>query len=244
MKLSNKLNLPDSVYQAIANDGYTKGNSHFSVTELLKPSRQWALLQNHGDEIVEDVSDRIWALYGKMGHKLFEDSSSKNELVETRFFVDILGYKVSGQIDNLELKSGILSDYKFTSSWGFMANRPPKEEWIAQLNMQRYLLELHKYPIRRLQIIGLLRDWQINEANKNPDYPQTPITVMPIPFWTMDQTESFMEERVESHVRALQELPKCADKDLWIRKGKYTRCENYCSVSKFCDQFKHTKGDQ
>lgn len=244
MRYTNKLNLPASVVRAITNDGYSKGESDFSVTELLKPSRQWALQKQHEAEIVEDISDRLWALYGKMGHKLFEDQAVKNELVETRFFVNIDKSIVSAQIDNLCLESGTLSDYKFTSSWGFMANRPPKAEWVAQLNMQRFILSVNGHSAQTMQIIGLLRDWQIREADKNADYPQTPICVMPIPIWSLADTKAYISERVKSHKAALEKLPDCTLDDLWFRKGKFTRCESYCAVSKFCSQFNQLKENQ
>jgi len=61
MKLTNNLRLPDPMVRAVGNDSYTKGDADISVTELLTPPQLRALRIKHHDEIVEDVSDRIWS---------------------------------------------------------------------------------------------------------------------------------------------------------------------------------------
>jgi len=57
-KLTNKYNLPQTFYDAVKNDDYTKGDSNISVTELISPPRKIALEEKHAGEIEEDVSDK------------------------------------------------------------------------------------------------------------------------------------------------------------------------------------------
>ncbi len=72
MRLTNLLSLPQPIVDAVANDDYSRGNADISVTSLISPPRQVALLGQHYDELTEDVSDRIYSLFGKAIHKIIE----------------------------------------------------------------------------------------------------------------------------------------------------------------------------
>lgn len=236
MKLTNKANLPEAIVKAIRNDGYTKGGADFSVTELLKPPRQRALTIKHKDEITEDVQDRLWALYGQVAHGILE-RANMNDLSEVRFFGDFDGVTVSGQIDTLAIVDGVLSDFKFTTSWSFKSNQAAKPEWTAQLNMQLELLRMNGKDAKSLQIIGLLRDWSQGQAKKDPNYPQCPIMILPIEVWPREKTQSFIRERIKAHKDAEKNLPLCSKEERWaqddvwavMKKGRKTAVKLYGS---------------
>lgn len=235
MKFTNRYNLPDAIVKAVTNDPYTKGKSDFSITELLKPSRQWALQKKFADKLEDDVADRLWALYGQVAHLILERANEK-DLAEKRFSAEIDGKVVSSQIDSLSIDDdSILSDYKFSAAWGFKTTKA-KPEHVSQLNMQRYILHKNGIYPKKLQIVGLIRDFSLTQAEKSITYPQSPVVVQPVPMWSLDETEVFMKERIRSHLDALKELPLCGKEELW--QGK--RCKSYCSVSKFCDQYQKT----
>lgn len=244
MILTNNKNLPEAIVSAIQNDPYSKQGADFSVTELIKPPRIRALELKHKSDITEDVSDRLWSLYGQIGHGILERANMA-DLAEKRFFANIevshddhiKTYVLSGQLDTLSLKDNTLSDYKFTTSWSFMANKEPKPEYVAQLNMQNYLLNVNGLKAEKLQIVGLLRDWQILQAKKNKDYPQVQIAIQPIPMWSFEETENYIKERVRLHLEALSVLPECDKDDHWGWK----RCASYCSASAYCEQYKTKK---
>jgi hypothetical protein len=286
MELTNVKNLPDAVVRAIKNDSYDRGDSDYTATQLISPPRQAVLKERHKHEITEDVSDLLWLLYGKISHKILEDHN-EIDLVEKRFYTTVLGKKISAQIDTLSLDRGILSDYKFTSSWSFMEDKEAKDDWIAQLNIQKYLLNQNGHKVSRLQIVGLLRDYRKSEAKRNPKYPQCAIMVLPIPIWDDAKVIEYIEDRVIQHeaAKVAAILPRCSSEDRWVRgtsyavvkdggvkamkggvffkmdeaqdfsrqnpgtvvktrPGKNTRCEDYCSVSSFCTQFKMMTKDK
>jgi len=233
MKLTNRNNYPDALYQAVKNDSYDKGECDFSVTELLKPSRQWALQKIHQDELIEDIEDRLWSLYGQIAHLILE-RANKRDFAEERLFVEVDGSVISGQIDTLSLDDGTLSDWKFTTSYSFIKGKPAKEEWTWQLNMQRYLLWFNGYKdVESLKIVGLLRDWQKSKAKLDSSYPQNPIAYHDIKVLGLDYVEKYIIHRKDSHLRALKELPKCTAKETW--NGR--RCESWCSVKLYCQQY-------
>lgn len=73
--LTNKLNLPLAVVQAVTNDPYTRGDSDISVTQLISPPYQRRLRQTV--EPVEDVAERLFSLYGQLAHGLLERAGLK-----------------------------------------------------------------------------------------------------------------------------------------------------------------------
>lgn len=215
MKLTNKNNLPDAIVRAIKNDNYSKGDADFSITELLTPPRIVQLKKLHAHEIEEDVEDGLYRLYGQIAHGILE-RANMNDLAEKRFFGEFLGQKVSGQIDTLCLSEGVLSDFKFTSAWGFKTNQPPKPEWVAQLNMQLELLRLNGLDAKALQIIGLIRDFNLRQSREYPDsYPSSPIVVQSIEMWDRERTQSFIKARIAIHLSAKEKLPLCTSEERW-----------------------------
>ena len=85
MKLTNRLNLPDAFVAAVAGDPYSPGiplpntKGVYSVTTLIGPPQIKRLLDQHEDELSEDVSDRVWALLGRSVHKMLEHSAGTSE---------------------------------------------------------------------------------------------------------------------------------------------------------------------
>lgn len=220
MKLTNRTGLPDALVRAITNDSYDKGDSDYTATSLIKPARLTALEKRHEHEITEDVVDNLWRLYGQVAHGILERANAI-DLAEKRLFstftVGGREYKVSAQLDTLSLADGMLSDFKFTTSFGFKEDKGPKPEYVAQLNIQLELLRRNGLDAKSLQIIGLLRDWQINQAKASPDYPQAPIAVVDIPMWSREQTVSYIEMRIAEHEAAKVELPECSSEERWAR---------------------------
>jgi hypothetical protein len=232
--LTNKHGYPESIVRAIANDTYSRGDSEFSATSLLQPPRISALTDLYKDQIVTDVDDRLFILYGHMGHALLERASNKlHSMVERRFFGVIDGVKISAQIDNLSLEDDqTLIDWKFTTVYGFMEGTPPKREWIAQMNIQLELLRQNGIEAKALKIYGMLRDWRPKEAKNNPNYPKK-IAYHNIPIVDREKTQSFIKQRIQMHRQAREKLPLCSTEDNW----NGNRCRGYCEVAKFCTQF-------
>jgi hypothetical protein len=171
MKFSNRSGLPDALLQAIENDPYNKGDAEFSITELLKPARQATLQERHRNELEEDVEDQLFRLYGQIAHVILE-RANRTGFAEKRLYGLIGGARISGQLDTLDMDGGTLSDWKFTTSWGFKPGTPPKPEWVAQLNMQLELLRQNGMNATKLQIVGLLRDYSKMEGRAEHRLPQ------------------------------------------------------------------------
>lgn len=222
MELTNNLGYPEALVQAVQADTYSRGNSDYSVTQLLKPPRVVALEALHSGELIDDVSDRIWSLYGQVVHTILERANIA-DLSEKRFFAEIGGKIVSAQVDTLALVRKILTDWKFTTVWKFLPGKPVEPDWVAQLNMQLEILRRNDLDAERLQIVGLLRDWSKSQAGRESTYPQKGVVTQPIDMWPRDRTVAFMEERISLHEAAKaalrdEDLPLCTPTERWAKQ--------------------------
>jgi len=240
MKLTNNSGLPEAFVRAVKNDPYSKGDADFSVTELLKPPRARALEIKYKDEIIEDARDRVWAVLGQSVHYILMQSARDGDIVERRFSSEFLGMKVAGQIDLLETDTKTLSDWKVTKAYPFTKKGGSglKDEWVAQLNMQLELLRGNGLDATRLQIVGILKDFdeaktKVGSKRFELGYPKAEIVAVEMPMWDRERTQAFIKQRVRAHHTAARELPLCGAEETWGGR----RCARYCPASAFCDQY-------
>jgi hypothetical protein len=277
-KITNEAGLPEALVKAVENDGYSKGDSDYSTTELSKPSRIVALEKIHADELTEDVADRIYALIGKLGHSILEHAGTA-DIIEKRLFWKIGGKTISGQVDVVD--GSILEDWKFCSI--YTAKEGVKPEWTAQASVNRFLCRKNGINITEARYIALYRDWSKPASLRDKDYPKHQVQVFSIPLWTMEQTEKWIEERIKSHEDAMLLLPLCSDEERWAKPPRFAlmkkgrkkavklydveawarrdaegdpalsveyrpsesvRCQHYCGVSEFCQQWKTIQASQ
>lgn len=212
MNLTNKLNLPQPIVDAVKNDSYYDGGANISITGLLRPPRIRVLENSNKAELTEDASDRIWALLGQVIHGILERASTTGT-AERRLFISVAGWKVSGSMDRYV--DGTLQDYKFVTAYKLIRGVP--EEYEQQLNCYAELLRQHKEPINKLELVCILRDWSKTEAAKDFSYPQQQIMIVPVPLWSQDKTINFIEERVATHQAAETNLPNCSKEERWAK---------------------------
>lgn len=217
MKLTNNLNLPQPLVEAVANDEYDRGAAHISITGLLRPPRLSALEEAHAEEITEDAADRIWSLVGQVVHGVLE-RADKTGIAERRLWMQVEGWTVSGQMDRYQ--DGLLQDYKFVTAWKFKAAGVP-EEYEQQLNLYAALLRHHGHPVQRMEIVGILRDFSKLEARRDPEYPQQQVVVRQVPLWAPERAAKFLRERVILHQQARVRLPECSASERWAKPDVY-----------------------
>lgn len=227
-RLTNKLNLPQPIVEAVLNDSYSAGGSDFSATSLLMPARMKQLVRMHPEECVEDVADILYRLQGQAVHTILERAAKSLDpdeyIVERRFFSDYIvdgqTYKISAQIDLFENKKFLLQDYK-TSSVAALS-RGLKEEHRLQVNLQAELMRREGHQVERAEVVGIFRDWSAERAANDPDYPQTPVVVLEVPLMPPQEVDEWVVSRVKTHTAAGQAsfqdlLPQCTDEETWAR---------------------------
>lgn len=218
MKFTNRNGLPDALLRAVKNDPYNKGDAEFSLTELIGPARIAALKEQHKHEVEEDVEEVLYRLYGQIVSVILE-RANKKDLAEERLYGLIGGVRISGQLDSLDLDESILSDWKLTSLYGFKPGVPPKPDWVYQLNGLLELLRQNGKDAKKLQIVGLLRDWsKMKAAREGSEYPQAPSVILPIPMWERPKTEEYLWSRIVAHRQARKLLPECTPEERWAKE--------------------------
>lgn len=219
MKITNTQNLPEPILVAVSNETYTKGEAEYSVTELLSPPRQRALVKKHWDDIEEDASSRIWSLLGQSVHAILE-RANKTGIAERRLTVNIDGYTISGGMD-LVHGEGVLDDYKITTAYKFLDGKVPTE-YEQQLNMYAAILRENNLDVKELWITAILRDWSKMEAARNEGYPRTQVIRVPINVWPHSEAITFMRTRLSLHISSRYgELPECTSEEVWAKPTKY-----------------------
>jgi hypothetical protein len=292
MKYTNKQNLPNALFEAIANDPYKKGGD-FSASELPGSPQIRTLKKRYFDKLEVDVADLLYPLIGNNTHYILERAGVANSLTEEQLVTNIGGaisigtFKVSGKPDLFDADN-ILWDYKVTTRYVLIDGVKP--EWEAQANILAWLLETHGFAVKGIRICCIFRDWSKIQAMKNPDYPKCQVAILPVKRWDSHDTELYINERLTCHLEAEvltdHELPPCTPEERWekptiyaimkkgrksslrnlssfedaqkfigdkqldenihsiqVRPGESTRCEYYCDVKDYCQQYKKMKED-
>jgi hypothetical protein len=221
MKLTNKYNLPQTFVNVLNRPTYTKGKAHLSATEIINSPRIVQLKKIHWDNLEEDVADKVWAIFGTAIHAVLELGKDDHHIIEQRLHANVDGWDISGAIDlqRVEDDGIIVADYKTTGAWAVMNE---KSDWEQQLNIYAWLVEkVKKVPVKKVEIIAIIRDWSRRDAQVKEGYPEAPIKVIDVPLWTFAQRENFIKERIQLHSNALfaaetsDDLPECSPSEMW-----------------------------
>ncbi len=281
MKITNHFNLPQPLVDSVKSDEwYDKGDTDISVTQLIGPPQIRLLTKEYENQIEQDVTDRIFMLFGSAVHNILEKANTDGYINERRFVSVVDGVKVGGQVDLIHKKDGILYDYKTTSAWSLIYEVNGKPEWEQQTNCYAWLAEQEGVEINEIKIVCIIKDWSKTQARNKADYPKQPVVTLNIPKWDKKKAETYINSRVMLHKTAEETgiHPPCSTKERWARDtkiavmkpgrktalklfdvtqtqqayemcqktpsgyiehriGKSVRCEDYCSVSKFCPQW-------
>jgi len=292
--VTNKHGAPESLVAFAKQPHYDSEGSTYTVTQLIDSPRVRILRAKHADEIEDDVSENIFRLVGTSIHKSLEWAArypTGRFVVEERIAIKHGDKKISGaidiQINEEDIKGIVIGDYKFTSvsSIRFL------EKYEKQLNLLALIHDVAKpreWPVKRLEVYAILRDWSFRSAQRDRSYPQTPLVTIQIDLWDKLTVEEYYHQRVAKHEMAdlcfdrYGTPPSCDKEDMWEKDPKYavkrpdrkrairvldsaeeaeeymeengspswfvekregerTRCENFCDVSQFCDQWKEYK---
>jgi hypothetical protein len=226
MKLTNQYGIPQTFVNVLERPTYSKGKAHMSATQLLNSPKIVALTRKFDDQLEQDVSDMVWSIVGSAMHNFLEHGKDENHVVEQRIHTEFDGWHITGAVDLQEVESdGIhVKDYKFTSVWAAMNEKP---DWEAQLNIYAWLIEkAKKVPVKSVTIVAMLRDWSRRDREKE-GYPKAPIMEIPTTLWSMEKREAYISERISLHsacefaIETEADLPDCTPEEMWEKPTTY-----------------------
>ena len=210
MIITNHHNIPEALVNVIVGGIQKPKPDVMRVTELISPPLMKQLALKHWDEITIDVSDYLFSILGQSVHYILEKGTPSNAIGEERVSVDTEWGKLSGKSD-LYFESGI-EDWKVTSVFSFLLG--VKDEWVAQLNVYKYLWEKNHFPVKFLTINAILRDWMRTKARFDVNYPQIPFMKLKADLWGERETEEYIKERFVAH--GLKDV-ECTPYEKWER---------------------------
>lgn len=224
MIITNKLNLP-TPFVRMAESDYKYAEKRYSITTLLKPTREILLCRRHDHEIEQDCSEMIWALFGQAVHSILQKASDgKTEFAEERLEYTLEnGYTISGIIDLYDMAKEEVVDYKTASTWKVVFN--DFKDWEKQGLGYAWLLQKNGLPCKTVKFYGILKDHSIAEAKRKADYPKLPVVEVPFKFDSIDEIDKYLREKVEELIKCESipdnELPLCSEEDRWRSPNKY-----------------------
>lgn len=226
MRITNYYNLPNQFLKLFEEQEIE--DNKFSVTELVRPTKQLILLRRLNNELEIDISEMMPAIVGKSIHKVLEIySESKNCLIEQRFERKCNGITIIGKPDLVDIDNKILYDFKTASVFSFKYLRKDgvNERYKLQVNLYRWLLK--DYEIDKLILIFFYRDWI---RSTKEEFPLTPIVTK--------EVEKIDTKEVLGYVKnKTKEIEKYKDEPIDKIPNCYSNrniCDNYCMLKDFC----------
>lgn len=219
----------------LATEGRRPTEGRYGITELNGSPRIAQLKRRHWDDIEIDPTENLWMVFGKLLHSQLEGREEINALAEERIKVRLLDRDVVGIVDHYA--DGVITDYKFVSTWA--AKDGVKPDWEAQLNCYAYLLESVGFPVTKLQICCIYRDWSQMRSETDKEYPPR-AEVLKVSKWHPERIEGHLRDRLQQHIAAEslddKSLPHCTDDERWCSPGKWALMkEGNKRAVKLCD---------
>lgn len=223
MKITNKFNLPQPFVDLVSGDTYSKGESDITTTGLAQPPKIAELTRRHSGEITMDASEKVWTMMGTANHYVLEQIALRNPeryVTEQRFYLDIDGVKLGGQIDLFDRETETLWDYKVSSVYKAMSD--DKLEWAKQANVNKLLCEHNGFHPKKLAILLVMKDWKRKEAEFKADYPKCAIQEIPLPIWREEETLAYIKSRINLHnaaklIEVEDAIPVCTEEERWAK---------------------------
>ena len=237
MRYTNTNNICSQIVEAIENDDYDvpRNENVLPAHALFTPVKQTVLKQRHDDEIVTDVADEVWSLLGRAVHYILAKNKSDDVLIETRVEAFLIigekEYAITGKPDYFDTKTGVLHDFKITSTWSYIFGiKEGKIEWEQQLNIYAWILRQNGYVVNKLVITAILRDWQQREAQNNADYPPVQVVDIDIPLWSETEQHLYIMNRVIQLSMARSQLDNditvCSERERWRKPTTWALFKN------------------
>jgi hypothetical protein len=217
------MNLPEGIVKACSPYKHNKRGC-LSATTLLNGTKQILLTDRHWDEIREDVSDRFWAIFGTSVHALLE-KEGEDDFTEISLSSDIDGVTVTGRLDNYDMKTGTITDYKTASVWKVKFQN--FEDWYRQGMIYAWLLSKNGFKVERCRFIAILKDHSKTEARRDAEYPRGPCYIyeFPVTDISLREIEAFIKAKIADYKRnrdiADDDIPPCSPDERWEKPAKY-----------------------
>ena len=223
MKVTNKMNLPQAIVDAVSVERHNQKGS-YSATTLLKSETETLLTNRHFDEIEVDASDSVWQIWGTAVHSIFEKQKD-NSFKEEFFSVKVSNSTVTGRVDNYDLENEILADFKTCAVWKIIYN--DFDDWYKQGMIYSWLMKQNGLNVKKCKFLALIKDHSKSKAMIDASYPQSPIYVYEFDVTenALSEIEVFIKDKIakleENENTPDNELKGCNKEERWATDPKF-----------------------
>ncbi len=167
-----------------------------------------------------DTLDHLyWAFRGQLGHMLCEKFQQEGAIVEKRFYRTEAGVKMSGKMDVIYPKQGIIRDFKTTKA--VPKKDTPYSNHILQTNIYRWILKKPDADLP-IEITKLLITYFDMKDTKTIEAP------------ILDDSE--IEKSMLSNGSLLSNAFNTGEiPDVHTDYPTHWKCSGYCAVAKECN---------
>ncbi len=226
MIITNKHDLPQQFVE-LAKSDYKYKPKQYSVTALLKGTREIVLQRRHHEEIEMDVSEMVWMLFGQAVHSMLEkEKESDTELKEEYLIAEVSdGYKLSGMFDLYDAETQMITDYKTASVWKIM--HKDFEDWRKQGLMYAWLLKQAGFSPNSFRVVAFLKDHSKSKAQRDAQYPDLPVYTDIFQYSQEDfaEIEAFIYQKFKEIKLAEslpdEKLPMCTPEERWYTGDRW-----------------------
>jgi len=223
LKITNYMNLPEGFVKAVSVTKHNKPGC-LSATTLINGTKQIILMDRHWNDLTEDASDHFYAVFGSACHKVLEGEGT-NDFSEEFMSYEVDGIVITGRIDNYNMETGVISDYKTVSVWKIKFK--DFEDWRKQGLIYAWLLLKNGFEVKTCRFIAPIKDHSKRDAKRDSSYPKCPVYVYEFDVTQKDleEIETFIKEKVAEY-KQCKDLPDddihpCNAKQRWEKPTKY-----------------------
>lgn len=222
MQLTNDLSLPQPFVDAVSSE-YTYKDKRYSVTSILKGTREAILQRRHQDEIMQDVADCVWLIFGTAVHSILENSQETDTQLKENWVSRETpnGYELSGIFDLYDDATGTVTDYKTATTWKVIYDE--WDDYKKQLLCYCWILRGMGFNAHRGEIVAMLKDHSKTKAKRERNYPKHPVVIKSFEFTDadFDNLEELLFEKFREIEEAEKlpddELPLCTPEERWAK---------------------------
>jgi hypothetical protein len=217
------MGLPEALVKAVSLQKHNEPGQ-LSATTLLNGVKQIHLRDRHWSELEEDVADHVYALFGTAVHEVLNDEGV-DEFAEEFISSEMDGIVVTGRIDNYNMRSCILSDYKTASVWKIKFGN--FEDWRLQGLIYAWLLNRNGFDVQTCRFVAFIKDHSKRDAKRDSSYPQKPTCVYDFPVTEkgLEEIETYIKAKIADYKKTLEtaddNIPPCSAEERWEKPTKY-----------------------
>jgi len=156
-------------------------------------------------------------LLGQALDHILTQNAPKHWITQEKIEANVDGITVVGKADYFDPETGILGDWKSTSSWSYVFGG--KQEWEKQLNCYAWLERQRGREVKKLVAQRLFRDWMARKSSEN-NYPERPFMEIEIPLWSNEKQDEYIKDQVHFHTMCPQPT-ECTPEQKWEKPTTY-----------------------